>query len=591
MSCPIITIINETGTVKVMLVDNKGVGSAIPTGQNFIDLDIRQDYVTGDTAKVPVMLPHEFILSMDYCTQAVREQLLSWKYARERVTLCDPTVAPEGSVFGWRPLPIVNTTIGTETAYDLTGGYAVQSLGDCNKFAYWNPDTHEMEGPHATREAPLLISKHGRAYQPGRTTTNRASNPYPESATEGHGSGKAGWYLGDTSSIATLSWIDDGFDNSLCPDTLRVQTDGDAGSIDLTASAYFTPSHGDYGGWIPPSNSTCWASLWVKGAFPSTAEIEHGPDGNKAQYDISGNNYGQWTRIDVGEQNATWSEYNLAIKCTCAAGEVADFQVGPMMVCIEDSSQAHGGPGNFTAETNHTAANGYEVIRMTGLSFPSPQAATVTAWFALPTGSDVLSTTEYREIRSGVFRLPKTGGGSWDGHCFLQQKSAADPSVYQIRFVSLNSSTYWEIDGSTAFTPGLHSITITYGSYGLQCYYDGAQLTAESGGVSGFNAGTGTMVFANAEPTTDYMGGAVMYHGFSIQENENDAAGVAAIAAGLSNTLVRNLCDTTRGRLYEIVSVPSIPLIMEGDTAFMGDIRFRQLEYDPNDPAWFAEED
>jgi len=588
MSCPIFTVINEDGDEKIILVDDNGVGNAIPTVQNFIDLDIRHDYVTGDTGKTPIRLPHEFVLSMDYVTPLIREALIDFKYRRLRVTLADPTIAPEGSVFGWRPAPITNLTIGSETAYDMTGDYAVQSLGDSNKFGFWNPDTHEMSGPLATRQSPLLNTIHGQAYAAGRLTTNRSSNPYPESSTDGHGAGKSGWYLGDASAMATKTHITDGFDNSLAPDTMRIQTDGDAGTIQLTQSAYFTPAHGDYGGWIPPSNSTCWGCVWIKGTMPSTATIDHGPDANKSSEDISGMDFSQWTRIDVGEQNSAYAEYNFAINITCADGEVADFEVGPTMVCIEDTSQAHGGPGNFTAETNHTAAQGYEVIRMTGLSFTSPLAGTATIWFSIPTGSTVFRDDQHRELNCALFYLPRSGGGSWDGKVWLIQNSGT-PTVFKIRAFTLNSSSStWEL-AEGALSEGVHSCTITWGSFGLNCYFDGKKLTDDSGNAQGFNPGTGTMTFAGGT-VGPYQGGALLFHGFSVQAKEFDSVHAPAVAAGVTDPIVRNLVDITQGRLYEIVSVPSIPLIQEGPSRWMGDIRFRQVKYNGNNPAWFAEE-
>ena len=591
MSCPIFTVINEDATERVSLVDDNGVGNAIPTVQNFRDLDIKHDYATGDLGITAIRLVHDFTLSLDYVPEHVREKLLYMMHQRHRVTLADPTIAPEASVFGWRPARIVNTTLGGQTAYDLTGGYALQSLGDSDEWGFWNPDTHQMSGPLANREAPLLKTVNGLAYQPGRETTNRASNPYPESATDGHGSGKSGWYLGDASGIATKTHITDGFDNTLCPDTLRISTDGKAGSISLTQSAYFTPGHDDDGGWIPPSTSTCWGVVWVKGTFPSTAEIEHGPDGNKGSYDISGHDFSQWTRIDVGEYNATYSEFNFAINCTCAAGEIADFQVGPTMVVLEDSTQAHGGPGNFTDETNHTTAQSLEEIRMTALSFPSPQAGSATIWFSIPTGSDVLSLTDYREFRSALFNLPHTAGGSWDGNVWLIQQSAADPSVYKIRMATLDSTAaYWELPRpATQLGPGLHSVTITWGSLGLNCYYDGEQLEPDSGNPVGFNPGSGTMTFAGGIQGP-YMGGSLLFHGFSIQEKEFDSTTAPYVGAGITDNVARNLCDTTQGRLYHIIAVPSIPLRQEGPSKWMGDLVMRQVWYDYTNPAWFAEE-
>jgi len=591
MSCPIFTVINEDGDVRVTLVDDNGVGNAIPTVQGFRDLDIRHDYVTGDVGKTAIRLPHEFTLSMDYVTQEVREKLLGMKFSRDRVTLADPTIAPENPVFGWRPAPIIDDALGSETAYDLTGNTAIKSMGSSNKFAYWNRHTHKMSGPLLNRQSPLIRTVHGEAYQAGRHTTNRSSNPYPESATQGHDPGEAGWYLGDGSGIATLTHITDGFDNSLCPDTLRIRTAGAAGSISLTQSAYFTPGHADDGGWIPPSSSTCWGCVWIKGTLPPAANIEHGPDGNKGLYDISGMDLSQWTRIDVGEFNATYSEYNFAINITCAAGEVADFQVGPTMVCIEDTSQAHGGPGPFTAETNHTVAQTYEVIHMQAPSFDPPQTGTATCWFSIEEGNDAFDMNYYREMRCAIFEIPYgSGGGTWDGNCWLIQNNSIDPDSWRIRFVSTGLDTFWEFDNEAVqIGPGLHSVSITWGSNGLNCYYDGEALTVVSGGVSGFNPGPGVLRFAGGLDGP-YTGASMMYHGFSILSDELPAEGVAAVQSGLLDTVSKNLCDTTKGRLYEIVSVPSIPLIQDGFTRWMGDIRFKQVKYDGNNPAWFAEE-
>ena len=89
MAAPIIRILDEAGTTSLWLVDGNSVGNAIPTRQVFRDLDIRQDYATGDSGKIPIRLAHEFILSMDYVTAAVREQLMEWKFDRERCQIYD----------------------------------------------------------------------------------------------------------------------------------------------------------------------------------------------------------------------------------------------------------------------------------------------------------------------------------------------------------------------------------------------------------------------------------------------------------------------------------------------------------------------
>ena len=89
MSAPIFTIRNEAGTSSVFLWDDNEIGNAIPTRQGFRDMDIRHDYATGDTGKTPVRLRHEFILSMDYVIADIREQLMEWKFDRERVQLYD----------------------------------------------------------------------------------------------------------------------------------------------------------------------------------------------------------------------------------------------------------------------------------------------------------------------------------------------------------------------------------------------------------------------------------------------------------------------------------------------------------------------
>jgi hypothetical protein len=87
MAAPIFRIQNEALTTTLYLYDDNSIGNAIPTRQGFRDLDIRQNYATGDVGKIPIRLVHEFILSMDYVTAVVREQLSEWKFDRERVVI------------------------------------------------------------------------------------------------------------------------------------------------------------------------------------------------------------------------------------------------------------------------------------------------------------------------------------------------------------------------------------------------------------------------------------------------------------------------------------------------------------------------
>ena len=91
MAAPIFRIQNEALTTTLWLYDANSVGNAIPTRQVFRDLDIRQNYANGDTGKIPIRLAHEFVLSMDYVTAAIREQLTEWKFDRERCVLYNDT--------------------------------------------------------------------------------------------------------------------------------------------------------------------------------------------------------------------------------------------------------------------------------------------------------------------------------------------------------------------------------------------------------------------------------------------------------------------------------------------------------------------
>lgn len=584
MSCPAFTIVTEDGTGRLILVDDHGVGNAIPTAQGFRDLDLRQDYVTGDVGKNPVRLAHEFILSMDYVNQEIRETLLDWKFRRLRVTLGEPALYGPQTVFGYAP---TDMTGGGQ--YDLTGDYEIGAAGDAHLFGIWNDLTRKMEAARVQNQSIITTSEFGPAHRGTRKAMNHAPNPYPESASPGFGAGLMGYKWGDTTGGATRTFNSGGFDNALCPDTVLIQSDGSAGAVQLWSSDYFDSSSGDYGGWVPPAGSAVWVSIWVKGVFPSGSILTVGPTGSEATLDIADLDTSDWTKVTLtaGYQPGAYADFKVVLNCSCSVSEVCNFEIGPTVISVEDDTEpgsSHGGPGDFTAQTNGATGAATVPCYTYGVDFETPAAGTATAIYSTPEQLS-LNTNDNNDLRIGMFFLPSSTGAAWDGLVHLQNRGGA----WAVRVICATGvSEYFNCDASVLFSPGVHSLSVAWGNGPVRCFVDGKELVPEVGSIN-FAGGVGPVYF-NGLSSGPYTGCALRFHGFNISNGVMSPGEIGGLLGLFKDTVSRNLVDTCRARLYEIVDVPSVPLIQDGFTRWIGDLKLRQIKYTDSNPAWFAED-
>jgi len=570
MSCPIFCIkTNNALDDSLALVNQSGVGNAIPTVSVFNDLDERFNFSGGDVGKLPVRLQHELTLSMDEVPSNIREQLLDWKFRRVPVTLCD-------SKAGW---PITENTIykilpsnqpaGTVFS-DLTGRVNMIGVFDSLKYL-WNKRL-QMLSSRVDNEMIVEETVRGNAWRFHSQRGTLSDPSFPMSSTSGFGIGKAGWEI--TPGGCNVDLVQGVFPTSTGQhdDVLHFTTNADGQCTLVIPPPQLPYSGGAGGGFLE-------FSFWVKGKLGNKAAANIINVGPAVTVTLSGKNYSGWEKVILRaytDDLSTIAGQMVLFTFNSAVGDDVDFYLGPQMACFfygEDRT----GPAHWVASKDDVIASSGYIESTDDIPDSSHYACTIS--FIIPEELDLWNSESYF-IGLAAF------GGLDVGRVHLNRYNNGTRTI---TFSAVNPYTYHLTDGDEhLFKPGYHvwSFIADPGSLIFHFVANGKLIDSPSIQVQALH--DGKMRFGHS---IEHASSSIYFLCLRADDGRFTPDEIIAGHNLMLNTVSRGTYELAKGRWYEIVSVPQTPLIQEGDAIYMGDLVLRQIQYDQGQAVWYADEE
>lgn len=578
---------------EIKLVDHNGEPCAMPTSQDFKDEDLRFNFTDGTTVVVPRFSRHEINLACDFLPDAARRRLLRWKGDRASVEFTPGYgVSTEAA---WRPVPmnyyyLERDDIGDSYSYDLTGRHVMTNFGDSKAYVWdtWtNPDwpiwrysTPDENGAY-TRPSHIVPTPHGAGQDFQAQIGNRWNPRYPESATEGFGTGNAGWRKGGLQSThITLTHVTNGFGFNVGGigdpiDTLRVTTTNAADSSRwLSTAGAFDPADGDYLGYTFSGTGNVSVALWVRGKFSKDASIylqAGGSLGANTTVDsvaMSGVDGSGWRCVYLNHYSASWgSTYFPKVYIDLPAltyGDRSDFEIGPMMI-------GWGGTKGYNLRWSSAASESStynDRLTIGGAAFNMPKVGSATMSYFVPPEFDSMSD-QPAVLWRGLFTI---GDVSGVGRLYLVN---AGTSGWRYSFAHVSTASW--TSPYFSLTEGVHSFSLVWGNKYVAMMHDGEvvyESIADSVHDAEFLSGSQQVTISDST----YGCHPIVPLSFRIDHAEMRDE-LKHVHAALTDPVALGTIVAARARTYEIVSVPSIPRIVDGATYWTGSLVIRQKSY------------
>lgn len=259
---------------------------------------------------------------------------------------------------------------------------------------------------------------------------------------------------------------------------------------------------------------------------------------------------------------------------SASVGVESDVYIGPMSVSYEATNRG--------AINSHWTTDGAAIDTHTGGVFSANPLtmnsnATYTVEFVIPKDRSLWDDRNYQEPLFS--RATSLGIGI--AHIYA-------PDAPPFLTFRNGASAHFDLT-KELLKPGYHVWTFVadHTNGKVAWYADGVLIQEQSQTVS-TNSGSSILEIGKY----NLMSGASFYF-LSFREDAVALSADDIIAAQVSlaqNTVARGTADLAKGRWYEIVTVPQTPLIQEGDSIWMGDIKLRQVEY-VGGAVWYADEE
>lgn len=556
---------------EVELVTPNGEPAAMANPPQWINQDIRYEYVSGAVGFSEKRRRHQVSLVVDYLDNATRAKLDRW--ARDRALVWFNPGHGRFTDIAYRALEGAgsNYADGSTTMKDLTGRWSLSTTGDNANGYVWDHDLQVMRGLWTTANPRRVVpTPFGAAQVCERSKTNVHSPGYPQSASEGHGSGgiptgDSGWQKdGAGSGTISFAFDADGFGHDMMPGALRVHTSQASNQTrSIYAHGQWDSGDGEYisNPFSAAGEASVTVSIWLKGRFSGAAALNlYLPSGESDAIQLDDYDLSEWTKLSLQVFDDWTGAYpyltiNLA---TGATPDNDDFWIGPMTVLIDEQvSHPEWSPYNTATTADATSASSY--------TFP-PSGSAMTSFYVpdMPQSSfDVAQETTFWPIHHSETA----------GRLGIYRNSSA------VRAYWYRAASY-TLAGDVTINPGevntLCAVWTSGWDYRLYCNGVLVDSAATSERAIDVEDTSGTLTFGGSSSGPFwFMTGRVDRRAWTADE-------VAQMHASLSDPVAALISAQARGRKYRIVSIPSTPRNQSNGTAWIGQLVLEEYEHDTN---------
>ena len=555
---------------EVELVTPDGEVAVMPSAPTWINQDIKYQYTNGGLGISPKRRRHQIALNVDYLGDETRGRLEQWVHDRALVYF-NPGFGRYTDL-AYRPLEGDGTTYAdrSTTLYDLTGRWALSSLGDETHNYAWDSWLRVMRefGAH-TNQRRVTPTPGGAGQVCEYSSVNKVNlhRPgYPLSALEGSDDGTltedSGWTRADTTGEITFSYVADGFGHDNMPGALRVVTEYATSSFrSINCNGQWDDGDDEWNGlaeWTGEGLATM--SIWVKGRFSSNAGMTFEQDGGDSSSLIFNEDCSEWRKYSLSVYSSDWTtglpELSLHMHAG-TDGDSDDFLVGPCVVHYVTGANSNTAPEWAPFNTAVTGS------RMQVASYTYPVTGSMSCSFWWPTDTDV----------------------DMYGSGLIAHSSAAG----KMRISSSGTTLTWSrtsgsvLSGTITPAPGQVCTAIAvWGNDGDMRLFFNGELIDTAGSAereSDIGAASGTLYLGYSD---GYGSHPFLPLAFRIDRRAWTTTEIAQLDMSLRDPVCNLLSVQARGRKYRIVQLPSTPRNQQGGTAWTGQLVLEEYEYDSN---------
>jgi len=535
---------------EIKLVDPDGRPCAIPTAQNYRNLDTVHRYADGRKNVNAVLLDHSVNFGIDFINTATRNRLLQIMHNRESV-LINP---------GYGALTEFAWSAANRITEDLTGrNTAVKYVPTPYWFNNFFPGLGFMDTADNVDLPAIAQTPFGAGLVSDPHRDNFISNP----KVLGTSAALSGW---NPVNSPSLSYNPVGFGHRDCPGSLRVTNDHET-QMYYFATGDYPGASGDYGGFV--------LGVAIKGNVGKNATLRVSVNDGSTTYS---------SEVDVKENNDSWEWYYVAVNGACnpssghitivlgnppgSGSHIVDYEIGPRMLCYDSaSSPLFGFP---------TWRDGSATLATSGVRFyPSfPRA-----------GSQFITFYAPDWFRDNI--------GNYDGYFTLTTHyNGSSGALGQIYVVTENGTNVIKLYVRKGVTQGVKLVTVTnhFRFGGLNCVglvWKGGRLAVFFNGIMVSDSEEDLGPPATGQPCTIGAGNSsygcfpLLPTRYRLDREAFDNERAADITLGEVDSGATSVTIPARGRVYRITKVPSTPRPVMGDTHWLGTLGLEQVDYKP----------
>ena len=557
---------------EIKLVDPDGCGCAIPLPSQLESADYRYSLITAGIDIQARAIRRKVAINVDYLDNQDSRRLEHRMHQRAKVML-SPNFG-RSTAFSYRPVRMVSGSFGQ---YGNVLGSAVDLTE--NESIWYNAPEFPLvwdflKGRFAIKgytfdtlvysDVPMIHTEGGAAIGTPTSCRNLMVPAYPESATEGPGSGNAGWYRQGTDlAQITLSHNSGGFGHPDCPDTLQVDyTNAVSSSRNLMVNTAWDTSHADYQGIQMTGAGLINVCVWIRGQVPDGATLTFlGPTGSATQSldekDLSG-----WTPIILAHYEADWSLSVPVLLLSLAStdGVAGSFEIGPTMVAQYPGKRFPGGA--YWAPSQTLTGRG-EMTTYNNFTFPGQGSATVS--FVVPPyhGEDYAEQPLYGLL----------GNSSWGLYC-----GANSSGVDYVNVNGGGSSTFYVTGTEASLLAGkINTVTFSWGPSRQSVFLNGIKLGDVDRSAQKIIFGAATPLHVGFDRIGSGIYPALLLSA-RIDEGYFSDTDAMNLHLSLTDPIALQFASIARGRVFRITGIPQTLRASEGGSQVIGTIELEQVE-------------
>ena len=557
---------------EIQLVDPDGQPCAIPEPATFENIDYKFNLITGARQHSALAIRRSIGIGVDYLDNEVCRRLEHWMQQRALV-LITPNMG-RNTIFSFRPVHMNQFDFGTvanplDTAIDLTGNHELVFWGQEDMLSWDRVERRFAKTGYVglgDTDLPIHTTPGGGGFGFPLGARNLMKPAYPESATEGSGTGKCGWYKSGADAATLVFTHHSGlFGHPSCPDVLRVAyNDTVTAARSIAVSTMWDPGDGDYQGITPSGALNFSICIWMRGQLPDSSVLTLTGNTGTTTRDLSGLRLNGWTPIIISRKETNWAASVPVLRLTLqsADGIAGAVEIGPTMAANEVALSCP--PGEYWAPTQSYGSKG-EILTVNAFAFPDQ--GTIIASFWVPEW--------WGEVAALNSVLGVLGNDDWS----LRIGSLA-PSIDMVTIEESGAgSTTFYPTGYTIKPGEINTLAFAWSGERQRLYLNGDS-------VGDVNRSSADITFGGNDSALrvgfDHAGNS-MYPAILLSARIDEGAmtddDVKNIHLALTDPIALQTAAVARGRVFQITGVPQTLRSSQDGSQVLGVVQLEQVDH------------